>query len=295
MIGVVVLNYNDHDNTIEYVSRLIKFDIISRIVVIDNCSSDNSYSILKRITNDKVDVIQSEKNNGYAYGNNCGMRYLHKKYPEIDKIVISNPDILVDSNTFANLESLLDTTGFDAVAPIIMNRNNEVCPNFAWKRLSFLNIIQISLPIFRRISTFLFPKSNCNYGRKALAKSSSVMPVDVLHGCFFMIKTKVVFDCGLFSEKTFLYREEDIFFHAFRLKGYSAAVSTKDKVIHLEGQTVVKNLKKWKDIERIRHSSTIVYLKDCLHVGRLALFLNEVLYKIGYLEKKIMHFFGKRY
>ena len=41
---------------------------------------------------DKVDVIQSDKNGGYSYGNNYGAFYLIDKYM-VDILVIANPDV----------------------------------------------------------------------------------------------------------------------------------------------------------------------------------------------------------
>ena len=91
MIGCVVLNYNDAKTTVEFVQRVKNMDSIDLIVVIDNCSTDDSYIQLKILESNKVHVIKSEKNGGYGYGNNVGIDYLKDK---VDYIMIANPDVI---------------------------------------------------------------------------------------------------------------------------------------------------------------------------------------------------------
>ena len=35
-VAVIVVNYNDTDDTVKYVSTINKYDVIDRIVVVDN-------------------------------------------------------------------------------------------------------------------------------------------------------------------------------------------------------------------------------------------------------------------
>ena len=53
MIGCVVLNYNDAVTTIDFVERIKIMDSIDLIVVIDNCSTDDSYIQLKMLESNK--------------------------------------------------------------------------------------------------------------------------------------------------------------------------------------------------------------------------------------------------
>lgn len=62
MVGCVVLNFNDSKTTIELLNRMKNMKSIDVIVVVDNCSTDDSFSVLKQYTSKKIQVIQSEKN-----------------------------------------------------------------------------------------------------------------------------------------------------------------------------------------------------------------------------------------
>ena len=92
-IAVVILNYNDKKNTIRLAKDLDSYETINKIIVVDNCSPNNDWEELKELNNNKIDVIKSDKNGGYSYGNNIGLNYLESKYGLFDYIIISNTDI----------------------------------------------------------------------------------------------------------------------------------------------------------------------------------------------------------
>ena len=39
--AIIVLNYNDYENTRQYVDRIKEYQILDKIVVVDNFSQDN--------------------------------------------------------------------------------------------------------------------------------------------------------------------------------------------------------------------------------------------------------------
>ena len=91
-IGVIILNQNDSDTTRKLCETIQGYDSIDHIVIVGNLSPDGSFWQLKSLAGDKVDVIQSDKNGGYSYGNNYGAFYLIDKYM-VDILVIANPDV----------------------------------------------------------------------------------------------------------------------------------------------------------------------------------------------------------
>ena len=53
-IGIVILNYNDSQTTIELLERIKNYKIFTLIVIVDNCSNDNSMEVLKKYENSKI-------------------------------------------------------------------------------------------------------------------------------------------------------------------------------------------------------------------------------------------------
>src|SRR5688500_3246617 len=76
-LGIVILNWN----TCDYLRRCLQTvlasegDFTYRVVVVDNASSDGSADMVQREF-PTVEVIVSDHNGGYPYGNNLGLRAL---------------------------------------------------------------------------------------------------------------------------------------------------------------------------------------------------------------------------
>ena len=95
-VAIVILNYNSEEDTIKYVESIKDYKNLNKIIVVDNKSTnEGAMAKLKILENEKVEVIQSDKNGGYSYGNNFALKYLDKQNEEYDYIIISNPDVSV--------------------------------------------------------------------------------------------------------------------------------------------------------------------------------------------------------
>ena len=98
-VAVIIVNYNDAEDTKKYVKTISEYKILDRIVVVDNLSTTaGTFDSLKKLENSKVKVISSDKNGGYDYGNNFGVKYLQSINEKYDYIIISNPDIEITEN-----------------------------------------------------------------------------------------------------------------------------------------------------------------------------------------------------
>ena len=62
--GIVVLNYNDAIETIDFVEKISTFNAVDIICVVDNCSTDDSVKQLKKLKN--IELIALDTNEGYA-------------------------------------------------------------------------------------------------------------------------------------------------------------------------------------------------------------------------------------
>ena len=76
-------------------------------VLVDNNSADASVDFTK-INFPEVDVLDFDKNLGFAAGNNRAIEYVFKNYPTVDYIVLLNSDARIDRNW---LETLYEFAG----------------------------------------------------------------------------------------------------------------------------------------------------------------------------------------
>ena len=70
--GIVILNYNDYENTIQMLNQIKDYTCLDKIVIVDNCSTDQSVEKLKVYENKKIVLLEASENKGYASGNNFG-------------------------------------------------------------------------------------------------------------------------------------------------------------------------------------------------------------------------------
>ena len=64
-IATIIVNYNDEASTIKFVEKVSKYACIDRVVVVDNKSTTSfGFEKLKKLENEKISVLESEKNGG---------------------------------------------------------------------------------------------------------------------------------------------------------------------------------------------------------------------------------------
>ena len=118
--AVVILNFNGQKWLEKFLPTFIKFSTNADMVVIDNGSTDDS---VKFINNEfpNINLIQLEKNLGFAGGYNEGLKHLHHSY-----FIIVNSDVEVTENWIEpNIKILESDENIVAVQPKIKSYNEK--------------------------------------------------------------------------------------------------------------------------------------------------------------------------
>lgn len=101
-VSVIIVNYNGKryiDTLFKSLHELDLDDIKLQIVFVDNASNDNSVEYLeKNYNSENLKIVKSEKNTGFAGGNNLGVRNSDGKY-----IALLNNDTKVDKQWIKTL------------------------------------------------------------------------------------------------------------------------------------------------------------------------------------------------
>ena len=116
--------------------------------------------------------------------------------------------------------------------------------------------------------------------------------VEVVHGCFFMIKYDCFKEINYFDSKTFLYYEENIIGSKMKTKGYKTYIDTSVEVIHDLSVSIDKSfssLKKYK----ILKTSQLYYEKEYNHLNIIGLFILKLFYYISLGISYILIFFKR--
>lgn len=258
-VATIIVNYNDVEETIKYVKEITNYNCINRIVVVDNLSTTiGAFENLKILESEKVKVIQSDKNGGYNYGNNFGIRYLQENNEEYDYIIVSNPDIEVTQNA---IEHCLDVISSDksiaVIAPRMFNKDNNPIRRSAWKMRTFgLDVIHST-----RLLELIFYKilRNGEYSQEDYKKE--ILEVEAISGAFFIIRNSVLQEIDLFDEEVFLFYEEDILAKMLSERKYKTISLNSEKFIHYESQTIGKTFNYYKKMKQLFKSKMYYHKK----------------------------------
>lgn len=258
-IATIIVTYNDLDNTKRFVQTIQKYDLIDRIVVVDNMSTTiGVFEKLKNLENDKVKVIQSEKNGGYNYGNNFGIKFLDNLNEEYDYIIISNPDIEVTESAINHCIKVAEENEEVAIiAPRMFNKENLPIRRSAWKMRTFARDVVHSTRLFEILFFKIFRDGE--YSEEDY--KNEILEVEAISGAFFIIKYKVLKQINLFDENTFLFYEEDILAKKMQELNYKTISLNQEKFIHYESQTIGKTLSYYKKVEQL-YKSKLYYHKN---------------------------------
>ena len=248
-VAVIIVNYNDVDDTQKYVNTITKYDVIDRIVVVDNQSTTaGTFEKLQKLESDKVKVIKSDKNGGYDYGNNFGINFLKSLKEEYDYYIISNPDISVTEEAIKHcLDVAENDSKIGVIAPRMFNKENNPIRRSSWKMRTFwLDVVHST-----RVLEIIFYKvlRNGEYLEKDYEKE--ILEVEAISGAFFIIKDTVLNEIGLLDEDVFLFYEEDILAKRIAEKEYKIVSLNSEKFIHYESQTIGKTLSYYKKMRQL--------------------------------------------
>lgn len=251
-VAVIIVNYNDTDDTVKYVKKITEYKCIQKIVIVDNCSTDeNAIPNLKQLESSKVALIQSDKNGGYAYGNNLGVKYLENQGILYDYFIISNPDIDIEENAITRCLDILERDKDIAVtAPRMYDSNNAPIRRSSWKKRTFwLDVIHST-----RLLEVLFYKKLRNGEYSNQEYENPELQVDVITGAFFIIKYDALKQIGYFDENLFLFYEEDIMAERLKENNYKIVSVNDVKFIHYESQSIGKTFSYYKKMRQLYKS-----------------------------------------
>lgn len=274
---LIVLNYNDCKTTLSFLEKIKNVTSIDKVVVVDNCSTDNSFKELEKCVSERIDVIKTESNGGYAKGNNYGIFYAIKEYnPSV--IFVSNPDVEFDDKAVSKMINyLIDKRNIGAVT-CRMNCTSGIYMPVAWKLPRYRDCLKENLILLKRI---LGDKTA--YNEKYL-NSSQIVKVDVVPGSMFAIRSEVFKEIQGFDERTFLYGEENLLAAKLKRNGYQSWLITDEEYIHAHSVSINKSYRSVYKRLKMGLDSRVIYCRDVLNVGAIRIGFLYLTFYIGSLN-----------
>ena len=123
MLGIVIVNYNDAKTTKRLLDNVKDYQILDKIVVVDNNSTDNSLKELKKYNKKKIEIIENKRNLGYATALNIGAKKVIKELGKCH-IIFSNSDVIINGEDSLLELSKTISKKIKVVGPTIVEGTN---------------------------------------------------------------------------------------------------------------------------------------------------------------------------
>ena len=232
-ISLVILNYNDWKSVVSLLSVIEDYSCIDKIVIVDNFSTDNSFDELKKRIGKKCVLLSSNRNGGYSYGNNIGIKYLMSDCKP-DIIFIVNPDVCFKEELLLNIISCFRNNDKYAVLTGVMHNSSNLPMRMSLKIPNYISVILSCCFIGRKINQFLV-SNKVDY-------TKDIMEVETVPGSFWGIRSTILKEVGFLEENVFLFYEENILGVKLMKLGYKEGILTKYSYLHNHSVSIKKNL-----------------------------------------------------
>lgn len=219
-MSIITVNYNGLKDTCALIDS-ITFNEDMEVIVVDNGSKDNEASILQE-RYPIIEVIRSDKNLGFAGGNNLGIKAAKGRY----LYLINNDTVFKEFNPQTLIKRLESSPKIGMVCPKI---------RFTWDN----NPIQFAG--YTPLSPITIRNKAIGFGDDDKGQYDSPRQTPYAHGAAMMLKREIVDKVGLMPECYFLYYEELDWSMMMTRAGYEIWYEPASTIYHKESQSTGQN------------------------------------------------------
>lgn len=247
-LAIVIVNWNGR----ELLARCLRSiaataaDLAPDVWVVDNCSTDGSQAMV-RTEFPSVRLVASERNLGFAGGNNLALRRivssersalspdetqgsrLKTQDSPPDYILLLNPDTVVQPGALQALVRFMDARPHvGAAGARLLNEDGT----FQASYVPFPSLLQeflILSGLGRRRHGSAFPSAS------AEESEAPRDDVDYVVGACIIARSAVVREVGLLDEGFFMYSEEVDWCYRIRARGWAMGYEPRSVIVHLGG------------------------------------------------------------
>lgn len=207
---VVVLNYRGEAVLFPCVDSLVsQLEVEDRLLVIDQGCEDKLMEVLHQ-TYPQAEILVSQKNGGFAYGMNQGLRQAIAR--GFDAVWIVNNDVVAQEGALLSLKRAMAIIGGkDIFSPVITASDRKI-----WFAGGEIEWFRMRVKHWQRLS------------------SQEPYPTNFLTGCALFIPVPVLKRVGLLNERFFLYYEDADYSKRIQEAGGNLWVVPQSRITHRE-------------------------------------------------------------
>lgn len=245
LLTVIMVSYNTRELTLAALRTLFETTIETpiRVVVLDNASQDGSADAIEA-NFPEVELIRSGENLGFAKANN-----IVADAATTDWLLLLNPDTEAHPGA---IDNLLKFAGETPEAGIWGGRtvfpDGRLNPASCYMKITPWSMICRTFGLYSAFSKseFFNPEAIGDWQR------DTVRHVDVVVGCFLLIKKELWHQLGGFDLKYFMYGEDaDLCLRAARI-GFRPMITPDAQIMHLYGASTKSHADKITAVAKAR-------------------------------------------
>jgi len=229
-LSILIVNYQTPELTIQSIESVFREHPSTdfEIIVLDNGSKDASIELISKAPFiDRCLFIVEQENVGFAAGNNIAAKKASGDY-----LLLLNPDTVVIDKA---IEKLLCFAKEYPEAGIWGGRtlfaDGSLNPFSCWGRQTIWGLVSQALGLnsLFRSSSFFSPESIGGWDREGVRR------VDIVSGCFFLIRRELWNKLNGFDQDFFMYGEEADLCLRAQKHGATPMVTSAATIIHYGG------------------------------------------------------------
>jgi GT2 family glycosyltransferase len=237
-VGSVILNYVNFSDTIECADSILAQTLPDQpVVIVDNGSANDSYrTLVERYENQpRVDVLRSDRNLGYARGNNVGINHLRRNR-SCDMVFVVNNDVVVQDGLFEKVASL-DIGNSAVISPrVLQTDGSDQRPSVQTDNLVRTVLYYYKLLAGVVVRSFLKPNGPDAGAPPIPYERPDRYMKHVVQGCAFFLTPVFFRHYSQLFPKTFLYWEELNLLWYLKKANIDSVVIDTATVVHKEKQ-----------------------------------------------------------
>lgn len=227
-LSIVIVNWNTRDMLHECLSSTFAGlgELEAEVWVVDNASTDGSVGMVKDDF-PEVKLIQNSENRGFAAANNQALQQAVGRH-----VLLLNSDTVVLEDVIPKSVSWLDNHPEFAVMGCRVLNSDKSLQITGSQFPSLLNLALQASGLSRLPGTFFDRYRMTRWDRR------DTREVDVVSGCYMLVRGHAMRQNGMLDEDFFFYGEETDWCRRFAKNGWKLALAPVGEIIHHGGGSV---------------------------------------------------------
>jgi len=227
LISIIIVNYNAGDLLLQAVQRALDSDTEIELFLVDNASSDNSFTQVQQAFADesRLHCKALTQNLGFAGGVNQALPSTCGTY-----ILVLNPDCLLEKDTLSRLLAVMEQHPQAGMAGILVQNEDGTEQESSRRRIPTPGRALVQMLMLHK----LFPHW------QTVVQSQHALPdepvvLEGISGAFMLVRRTAVEHVGMLDESYFLHCEDLDWFMRFQAANWQILFVPKVRVTHVKG------------------------------------------------------------